>query len=79
MSRVSSENPTRARWPITFQFRLVHIFYVTALVGSTLATFGPDAILLAAVILAFWAYVFSRRSRPRGLLEACLLLLFLFC
>lgn len=79
MSQVSNNNRAPAPRPFVFQFRLVHLFYATALVGATLATFGSEAILLAAVTLAFWTYVYSRRSRPRGLLEGVLLLVVFFC
>ena len=79
MSKAPNDKQGNARWPFVSQFRLIHLFYAIALVGSTLGTFGSEAIVLAAVILAFWTYVFSRRSRPRGLLEACILLPLLFC
>lgn len=79
MSQASPNDQARAPWPFLFQFRLVHFFYAAALVGSTLAAFGSQAILQPFVILAFWTYVFCRRSRPRGLAEALLLFPVLSC
>jgi hypothetical protein len=41
-------------------FRLWTIFYVFALLASAMATFGIAGVLAAAVVLAFWAWVFTR-------------------
>jgi hypothetical protein len=65
--------------PPNFQFRLVHILYVYALLGVTLATFGCFGLGLAPVILLVWSYVYSHRSRPRALAQACLMLLVCSC
>jgi prepilin-type processing-associated H-X9-DG protein len=37
-------------------YRLSTIFYVFALVASALATFGPAGVVLALIVLSFWAY-----------------------
>ena len=79
MPQTSGDNQAPDRGPFVCQFRLVHLCYAVALIGSTLATFGREAILVALIILAFWTCVFARRSRPRGLLEALLLLPLLTC
>jgi hypothetical protein len=72
------EGPTA----VPVQFRLVYVFYAISLLGSWLtlfgvggALFGAVAVLPAIPILVFWGYVFSRRSRPRALLNACLVAL----
>jgi hypothetical protein len=65
--------------PPNFQFRLVHVLYLYALLGVTLATFGPFGLGVAFVILLFWGYVYSDRSRPRALARACLMLLACSC
>lgn len=75
-----SETPITERpaWPVV-QFRLAHLLYALALFGSCLALFETAGIGVAIVILVFWGYVFSSRSRPRALLKACLALLVGFC
>jgi hypothetical protein len=65
--------------PPNFQFRLVHVLYLYALLGVTLATFGPFGLGVAFVILLFWGCVYSHRSRPRALAQACLTLLACSC
>ncbi len=62
-----------------FQFGLVPILYVYALLGVTLATFGCFGIGLAPAIILFWGYVYNHRSRPRALARACLMLLVCSC
>ncbi|HPM80660.1 MAG TPA: DUF1559 domain-containing protein [Candidatus Anammoximicrobium sp.] len=79
MPQTSGDNQARDRGPFVCQFRLVHFGYAIALMGSALATLGPEAILAPLIILALWTYVFARRSRPRGLFEALLLLPLLTC
>jgi hypothetical protein len=73
-----SPGPT-AETPVPIQFRLVHVFYTMALLGSCLAVFGPCGVLPAIAILVFWGYVFRSRSRPRALLHACLIALLHCC
>jgi hypothetical protein len=65
--------------PPRLQFRLAHVVYVTALLASALATFGPGGIAPGLAILGAWGYVFGRRSRPRALATVCLLLTVGFC
>jgi hypothetical protein len=65
--------------PFRFQFPLVHFFYAIALFGAALAAFGVSGIGVAVPILGFWAYVYSRRSRPRALGEGCLTVLICCC
>jgi hypothetical protein len=65
--------------PFRFQFSLIHLFYAIALFGAALAAFGLFGGGAAIPILAFWAYVYSRRSRPRALCEGCLTVLICWC
>ncbi|MCH5377127.1 MAG: DUF1559 domain-containing protein, partial [Planctomycetes bacterium] len=62
-----------------FRFRLVHLFYIIAVVASSLATFGGAGIVPAIVIVGFWAVVYSARSRPRALGSGCLCLVIAGC
>jgi type II secretory pathway pseudopilin PulG len=45
-------------------FRLLTVFYVFALVAAGMATFGPAGLFAAAIVLAFWAWIFNRSSKP---------------
>jgi len=44
-------------------FRLWTIFYVFALVAAAMATFGPGGIVVAGVVLGFWAWAFYAPKR----------------
>jgi hypothetical protein len=62
-----------------FQFHVVHVLYVMALLGVALATFREAGLVVALVVLGFWAYVFYPRSRPAALAEGCLGLVICVC
>ena len=62
-----------------FQFRVIHVLYGMALLGAALATFGESGLVVAFVVLGFWGYVFSRRSRLAALAEGCLGLVICVC
>ena len=47
------------------------IFYVMALLAAAIATFGPGGIVLGAVVLLFWVFVFASKDRSQALLFAC--------
>jgi hypothetical protein len=77
---ISQPGPVPAQQPpFRFQFPLVHLFYAVTLCGAALAAFGGLGLGVAIPILAFWAYVYSRRSRPRALVEGCFTLLICWC
>jgi hypothetical protein len=72
MSLATEETKPMTPPPFRLRFRLVHVFYVMALIGSALATFGSAGIMVAIVILAICCSVVVGASRPRGLVEGCL-------
>ncbi len=57
------------------RFRLVHLFYVTALIASAVATFGPSGTIVGLLIIVFWASIFFRDNRPRALALGLLVVL----
>ncbi len=74
------DTSSSARFAPGFRFRLIHVLYVMALLSASLATFGAIGLIPFSLFSAFWSYVFWRYSRPRGLLEAFLILfVFGFC
>ena len=77
MPERSPDKPEPSAVPPTprLRFRLVHAFYMMALLGAALATFGAGGIVPGLVILAVWAIVFASQSRPRALAIVCLVLL----
>jgi hypothetical protein len=56
-------------------FRLWTIFYVFALVGAAMATFGGWGIVAAALVLCFWARARSGPGSPVAFVELLLLIL----
>jgi hypothetical protein len=76
----AANNPTAAV-PSTAQlrFRLVHLFYAMALIGSAVAVFGGWGLLVSGAILLFWGAVFESSSRTGTLLTGCLLVFFFLC
>src|SRR5437667_11056277 len=56
-------------------FRLWTIFYVFALVGAAMATFGAWGIVPAALVLCFWAAVFYYPKWPLTPVEYLVVLL----
>jgi prepilin-type processing-associated H-X9-DG protein len=50
-------------------FRLWTIFYVFALVAAAMATFGGWGIVVAVIVLLFWAKVFYAPTKPLTLVE----------
>lgn len=40
-------------------FRLWTIFYVFALLGAAMATFGAYGIFVSALVIGFWAWIYS--------------------
>ena len=77
MSEPSSDKPKPSEVPPTprLRFRLAHAFYVMALLGAALATFGAGGIVPGMVVLGVWAIVFASQSRPQTLAIVCLVLL----
>ncbi len=61
------------------RFRLVHVFYVMALLGSSLATFGAGGVVLSVVIVGMWTYVFASSARGQALANVCGMLLPFCC
>ena len=57
----SPDEPTRR-----IRFRIIHLLYAMALIGSALATFGVSGLLPAVVLCAVWGWVFASESRPRA-------------
>lgn len=64
---------------IPIRFRIVHLLYATALIGSALATFGIGGVLLAVMLCTAWGWVFVSESRPRALPTGFLVLLLSGC
>jgi hypothetical protein len=56
--------------PVHFRFRLVHLFYATALLATSLAVFGPCGVVAAGLALFFWISAFTSASRPRAIITA---------
>jgi hypothetical protein len=56
-------------------FRLWTVFYLFALVGAAMATFGPWGIVAAALVLCFWARVKCTSNARAALFELLLLVL----
>jgi hypothetical protein len=67
MSTDAAETDTPDVDPFKFRFRIVHLFYATALFASSLATFGPGGLYPAVVLFGGWTYVFVSKSRPQAL------------
>ncbi len=76
MSNQTHDNETLEQPRRGFRFRLVHLFYATAVVASSLSIFGPGGWVLAAIVIGFWSYVFFSNNRIHAFGRACLLL---FC
>jgi hypothetical protein len=79
-----SESPApQSAAPVPIQFRLIHVFYAMAVLGSCLAVFGPMGTFATVAVLVFWGYALTSPSRPpalaRGCLVACVLGLCLTC
>ncbi|PHS18464.1 MAG: hypothetical protein COA78_02235 [Blastopirellula sp.] len=63
----SSDVPVEAPLapPTVTQFRIVHMMYVMAMLGISLALFGPWGTWPALIVLTFWGTVwYSKISRP---------------
>ena len=46
-----------------FQFRLVHLIYVTTMLAASLALFGPWGFLISVMIFTTWSIIFFRWLR----------------
>ena len=73
MAQTSADNPT--------QFKIVHLMYLSAMISSSLALFGPSGTVYAMLVCFFWIPVFLSPNRPKVflalvgiyLLSGCLL------
>ncbi|MGY8769639.1 MAG: DUF1559 family PulG-like putative transporter [Pirellulales bacterium] len=73
MNQPSADNPT--------QFKIIHLMYISAMLSSALALFGPSGIVYAMLVCFFWIPIFLSHNRPRifigvvtiYLLSGCLL------
>jgi type II secretory pathway pseudopilin PulG len=74
-----SESRFVARWNPHFQIRLVHIFYVIAMLAASLATFGMNGLISGCLIVMTWTWVFLRVPRTAALLESLAFLTVLSC
>ncbi|MGY8770283.1 MAG: DUF1559 domain-containing protein [Pirellulales bacterium] len=78
----SSEVPEEAQLTsqVVYQFRLVHLMYVSAMLGLSLALIGPWGIGPAIIVLSFWATVwFSKSTRVEAMVSLiCMTILFIF-
>ena len=70
----TSTVPTRS-----VRFRIIHLFYLTALISSALATFGAGGIVTGVVFAVAWGWVFVSESRPRTFVNALGILLVCGC
>ena len=79
MSTDSVETDQSRIEPPRLRFRIVHLLYATALIASSLATFGLGGILPAVVFLGGWTIVFLSASRPKSLALSITICLFGCC
>jgi len=64
------------------RYRLTHLLYVTALIASAGATFGPVGLIVGGFVMAFWLVVFMFEPISYGLrtaLSAVLAVLLMSC
>ncbi|MGY8769640.1 MAG: DUF1559 family PulG-like putative transporter [Pirellulales bacterium] len=57
------------------QFRLVHLMYFMAMIGSSIATFGIYGVFISILIGYFWITAFFKRARPSFTLNVCLVVI----
>jgi len=60
---ITNSAPSADEQPPRFQFRIVHVLYFFTALAASLATFGLVGLMLAALIIGFWATVFINWSR----------------
>jgi len=57
------------------RFRLIHLIYITAMIASSLATFGINGLFPGIVIVSIWTAVFLSPNRKRVFVFVCALIL----
>ncbi len=70
----SDSQPAAAPSSPPLQFRIVHLLYALAVLATSAALMGGWGVIAGPIVVGFWAWVFTRQSRPKGLLQACLAL-----
>ncbi|PHR93511.1 MAG: hypothetical protein COA78_32755 [Blastopirellula sp.] len=61
------------------QFRLVHLMYFMAMIGSSIATFGIFGVYISILIGYVWVTAFFKRTRPSFTLNVCLVIICTCC
>ncbi|PHR93510.1 MAG: hypothetical protein COA78_32750 [Blastopirellula sp.] len=57
------------------QFRLVHLMYFMAMIGSSIATFGIFGVYISLVLSFVWGAAFFHRTSPTFTLNVCVVII----
>jgi hypothetical protein len=76
MSSVTRDIDPMTPPPDGFRFRLIHVFYAMAFIGSALAVFDGVGALISLGIVTFWGLVFGIPSRAAA---GCCIVIVIAC